>query len=183
MPLFAQGNKEISKLEEKVKEYNRYIVEHKNNVSKAFNKFSDKIMTTLDQITIEEMEDLENRIKHHDESKYSKAEFEPYRNWFYPTEGEEKNKTAYDKAWHHHLHNNPHHWQYWTIVNDDGSIEAIEMDEIYLAELFCDWVGMSYKFHNNPNDFYNQRKEGIVLAPITRKKLEVLLALVKDEKF
>ena len=131
----------------------------------------------------EEMEKVSDNIMHHDDSKYSNDEFGPYRHWFYPIEGEEKNKLAYDKAWLHHLHNNPHHWQYWVNINDDGSKEAIEMDEIYLAELFCDWVGMSYKFHNNPNDFYNQRKEGIILAPLTRKKLEALLALVKDEKF
>ena len=183
MPLFTLGSNESKQLEERIKRYDSYIIEHQNNVSKAFDKFSDKIMETLDEISIEEMEELRKNIEFHDESKYSKEEFEPYRNWFYPVKGEEKNKLAYDKAWLHHLHNNPHHWQYWVNINDDGSVEAIEMDETALVELFCDWVGMSYKFHSNPNDFYNERKDGIVLAPLTRKKLEALLALVKDEEF
>lgn len=183
MGLFTNKEKTNTNMEDRVKEYDNYIIEHQTNVLKAFDKYSDKIVTVLDEISIEEMEKLRKNIEFHDESKYSKEEFEPYRNWFYSVKGEEKNKLAYDKAWLHHQHHNPHHWQYWVNINDDGSIEAIEMDETALVELFCDWVGMSYKFHNNPNDFYNKRKDGIVLAPLTRKKLEALLALVKDEEF
>ena len=183
MGIFNQTTKKSSTMEDKIQEYNKYIEEHRANVLRAWYEFNTSIMEALDELSIEEMETVLDNIKNHDESKYSKEEFEPYRNWFYTLDGEEKNKLAYDRAWLHHLANNPHHWQYWVNINDDGSIEPIEMDEIYLAELFCDWVGMSYKFHNNPNDFYNQRKDGIILAPLTRKKLEALLAIVKDTKF
>ena len=55
MPLFTQGTREMTQLEQKVREYDKYIEEHRENVLKAFNKFSDKIITVLDEISIEEM--------------------------------------------------------------------------------------------------------------------------------
>ena len=186
MGIFTKGtikNKLVTDFSGKAGEYDKYIIEHQKNVLKAWYEFNTHIMDVMEELSVEDMEKVFSNIKYHDESKYSAEEFEPYRNWFYPVDGEEKNKLAYDRAWLHHQANNPHHWQYWVNINDDGSMEAIEMDEIYLAELICDWIGMSYKFHNNPYDFYNERKDGIILAPLTRKKLETLLEMIKDKKF
>ena len=183
MAIFTNNRPKIlSENEIKVREYDNYIVEHRDNVRIAWKKYCEEIADTL-TISPDHINIINVNILEHDKSKYSPYEFEPYRQWFYPMKDEEKDKLAYDKAWLHHIANNPHHWQYWVNINDDGSIEAIEMDDVYLVELFCDWVAMSYKFHNNPNDYYGERKDKIILAPNTRNKLEALLEIVKDVDF
>ncbi len=53
---------------------------------------------------------------------------------------------AYDRAWLHHLHNNPHHWQYWVMppeFNPDGDHDngCLKMPEEYVLEMIADWMG------------------------------------------
>jgi len=104
-----QTQKEHNQMQElinKNQEYLQYIQNHYNNVQKAW-----KI---LQQVSPEYLQNewvyttVNNDIKHHDESKMSEEEFQPYRNKFYPCANEPLNQPAYDKAWEHHLANNSH---------------------------------------------------------------------------
>ena len=86
----------------KTEEYFQYINEHRQNVSNAWNKtkpFIDK--QKYNSITMEKL------IASHDLSKYSVEEFTPYRQNFFPYEGEVCDKLKFEEAWQHHKDNNP----------------------------------------------------------------------------
>ena len=68
-------------------------------------------------------EDLLFRVKAHDVSKYGDDEFEAYRNYFYPKEGEKKDRKAFDIAWKHHYTHNSHHWEFY--LDEDGNHHEI----------------------------------------------------------
>ena len=65
----------------------------------------------------------ESQIEAHDQSKFSLAEFDAYANYFYYKDGtlkDPKHRSVLDefefaKAWKHHIHHNPHHWQHWIL--------------------------------------------------------------------
>lgn len=86
----------------------------------------------------------------HDESKFSEVEFMPYAINFYGTEAEkEANKPAFQKAWLHHLHNNPHHWNHWILQNDSDGLEPIDMPFKYVLEMVADWHGAGRAYNNS----------------------------------
>ena len=132
----------------KEKEYDDYIKEHINNVKKSFNYRVYAIKNAL-QLTDEELKELRNKVLCHDESKYSKEEFEPYRQWFHTEPGEEKNKELFDKAFEHHCLVNDHHPEHW---------KGKDMPKVAIAELICDWEAMSRKFGGNPLKYFEKEK-------------------------
>lgn len=159
----------------KRKEYTDYINEHISNVKKAFDEFinNNECLAIVDEITIGSciiIDIVYANIKHHDESKFSEEEFEPYRKHFYPINDKEKEdaKEEFDKAWKHHYLNNPHHWDGWALNGN-------EMPIIYIIEMLCDWQAMSYKFDSNTLDWYNKEKKEIKLLPKTKVTVERLL--------
>lgn len=99
----------------------------------------------------------------HDWSKFLPSEWFPYVNYFYgnyPSEMEheesyggqkffihpEKKTREYwerrfNVAWNFHQKRNPHHYQFWILTNDDGSIKALEMPKKYVLEMVADWSG------------------------------------------
>ena len=129
-------------------EYDSYIKEHINNVKKSFNYRVYAIKNAL-QLSNDEIMELKNKIMKHDESKYSEEEFEPYRQWFHPEPGEEKNKELFDKAWEHHYTVNDHHPEYW---------KGKDMSKVAIAEMICDWEAMSHKFGGNPLEYFEKER-------------------------
>ena len=120
-------------------EYMKYIVEHTDNVMKAYNKLfkdPDKIFVLngyTEEETREILETLYLEIQEHDASKYMNLEFEAYRKRFNPTKKEQelyKKDTntehlmveEYNKAWHHHYTRNAHHPKFWkwTVIKETG---------------------------------------------------------------
>ncbi len=78
-------------------------------------------------------------------SKNTPDEYTPYDNYFY---GEQTPAIieAFNRAWLMHIHRNPHHWQYWVLINDEpkeGTI-LIEMPYPYIIEMICDWWAFSW---------------------------------------
>jgi len=143
---------------ESKKQYTQYIKRHINNVKKAYELIKNKCegMTFTDEPTV--FIELENEIKNHDKSKWSKEEFESYRQYFFTADGEIKNKELFKKAWEHHKENNPHHWQVWT------SLDICEQQkEIYFIANMCDWIAMSMDFGGTAKDYYEKNKEEIKL--------------------
>ena len=70
------------------------------------------------------------KLVNHDQSKYDEEEYEAYDDYFYGKEGKDEDDiavidNAFDYAWLHHIHHNPHHWQYWVLVNDDDGTKAL----------------------------------------------------------
>lgn len=92
----------------------------------------------------------------HDLSKFLPSEFIPYANFFYGNKGDDikkgRNSTGYykptdtgdkkfDWAWLLHQKRNKHHWQYWVLPEDEEGIKIFEIEEPYLTEMICDWIG------------------------------------------
>ena len=166
--------------------YLKYINEHRNTVKISFLKHGQYICLCLSLIGIERKKNdfeqsiydkLKTRIASHDKSKYDEKEFEGYRQWFFPKDGEEKNHDAFLKSWQHHYQTNDHHWQYWI----DGT-NVKEMDRLAIAEMILDWEAMSVQFKNNPVDWYNEHKNEIVLGKQTRELVEKTLNSLQSIK-
>ena len=160
--------------------YDEYILQHKSSVKEAFN--------WLCKNTPELFLDEEQRarveyqiVNAHDQSKYSKEEWDAYLNYFYPDENHPKDDNAFDLAWLHHLHNNPHHWQYWILQRDNGEQVPLDMPEKYVIEMLCDWMSFSKK---NPEStaykWYNDNKDKMILSENTIKLIEKYIDLLKE---
>lgn len=96
-----------------------------------------------------------DQLARHDASKYSKAEFEPYAQKFFGTPDEQ----SFKDAWLHHLHNNPHHWQHWVLMNDEEGWEAVWMPPHFTLEMIADWhgAGRAYQGHWDISEWFNTR--------------------------
>lgn len=153
---------------EKEKEYFDYIKEHISNVMKAFDMFGETLCKELKVSP----ETIKKQCLVHDQSKYSSEEFEAYRQWFFPEEGEEKNREIFDKAWFHHYSVNKHHPEFWSL---SGKLK--KMPDNYIIEMLLDWAAMSMKFKNSPVDWWNSNKGKFNFHPETFENVSHLMSL------
>lgn len=156
--------------------YDEYLVNHIGAVKKAYSW----LIENFEDIR-NEMEDKRFIIEQHDNSKYCQDEYEAYDRYFY---GSRSYKVVrdFDYAWLHHIHSNPHHWQYWVLINDDKPEEILEMPYNYVMEMICDWWSFSW---NNGNlyeifDWYEKHKS-MKLHEKTRKLVENTLERIKEK--
>lgn len=116
-------------------QYVDYLETHINGVRRGYDWLREnlpEVIEKADPIL------LEDNITNHDKSKYAEDEWEPYVNYFYG----KKTKAVeqeFNYAWLHHIHSNPHHWQYWVLIHDDEPIEILDMPYEYIIEMVCDW--------------------------------------------
>lgn len=90
----------------------------------------------------------EIRLMVHDESKFSIHEFRSYAKHFhgggYP--------SGFARAWLHHMHYNPHHWQHWIFPDGftpkSSNVEngVVQMPNSYALEMIADWMGASMAY-------------------------------------
>ena len=152
--------------------YLAYIDEHRNNVRQAFFKFGKPICLCLSLVN-GEYDILQRHVNRHDVSKYNEEEFQGYRQWFFPKEGETKDKDMFQKAWKHHYETNQHHWEYFL---NNGKPK--EMPPLCIAEMLLDWIAMSMKFRNSPLKWYRENQDRITVHKDTRQKLEHILSVL-----
>lgn len=87
-----------------------------------------------------------SQLDEHDNSKWGKEEFWDYAQHFHGTKAD---PTGFSLAWNHHVHNNPHHWQYW--IHPAGGVvqgcdlfnDAFVMPKNFALEMVADWLGAS----------------------------------------
>jgi len=123
----------------------------------------------------------------HDLSKYTLREFFPYAYHFFDENGERYNRVGkpgysttektgdldFEKAWFWHQARNDHHWQYWVVPGSDGSFTVMDMDEICIIEMYCDWVGAGIAANSGgPKEWYDNNKNKLLLSPRTRERIE-----------
>ena len=113
------------------KEYDEYLKEHCANVRKGFYW----IRRSLPEILIDiPGVDYELMILLHDDTKYNNDEYYAYDEYFYgPKKKDSEKKMRY--AFQNHIHQNPHHWQHWVHLTDDGRPSIIALDMPY--EYIC----------------------------------------------
>ena len=140
---------------QKTSEYMDYLADHKKNVQKAWDELKNATtgVPLLQRPYI--VDEMNWRIKCHDDSKFSEEEFVPYRQHFYPVDGEQVDQAAFDKAWKIHCGRNDHHWQYW-VDEDGGFISSYSVDTKICAylEMICDWQAMSYVLGGTAVTYY-----------------------------
>ena len=127
---------------------------------------------------------LISQINKHDESKYSPEEYDAYAEYFYGEDNDnEETLEEFNRAWLHHQHNNPHHWQHWLLREDDGNIIALEMPFEYACEMIADWWAFSWKKNNLYEifDWYEKNSEKQVLNANTKELIEKILGMIKNK--
>lgn len=173
------------------KGYDRYLEEHKANVAKGFEWLDKHIPSVIDGDPLGYLFiPIYDRAKTcccdtHDASKTDADEYDAYDDYFYGIRKDPSTIKEFNKAWLHHIHNNPHHWQYWCIIGDDPKegVTCVEMPRWYVIEMICDWWSFGWK-KDNPYeifDWYKERKEHIKLHPNTRKLVETILDQMKEK--
>lgn len=117
------------------------------------------------------------RLLIHDWSKLTPAEWTPYVHQFYAKD--RKRKGAFERAWLHHQHRNPHHWQHWLDVKWDGTLRPLPMPEKLVREMVADWMGAGRAITGRweVRDWYKANRDKIVLHASTRKLVDELVGL------
>jgi len=163
------------------KEYDQYLTEHVNNVYHGLQWMKNHLDLNAKEIDAIDMASCGK----HDESKWTKEEYDAYDDYFYGGNRSSIVVNKFNLAWLHHIHNNPHHWQHWILVNDDpkdGTV-ALEMPLNYIFEMIADWWTFSWKTENLNEIFkwYDEHKDRIIFHKKTRKEVESILDKIKNK--
>jgi hypothetical protein len=140
------------------------------------------------------------RLLIHDWSKVTPAEWGPYVRTFYgrtphavelrhrfhgrPNDAQNladwkaDRASEFDKAWLHHQHRNPHHWQHWVLREDDGNTKALRMPHKLVCEMVADWMGAGRAITGRWDvaSWYEANAHKMVLHPNVRVQVENLIA-------
>lgn len=163
------------------REYDNYLEQHKTNVRKGFEWFRENLPGVIENIP-----DVEWHLCfHHDKSKTEPDEYGAYDKYFYGKNRSYQVVQDFNYAWLQHIHRNPHHWQYWVLINDDPDLGEIilDMPDIYIIEMICDWWSFSWSKGDLTEIFkwYEERKEYIKLSEKTRRGVENILNMMKEK--
>ena len=160
-------------------QYDNYLTEHKENVAKGFRWLQENIPEVIE-------DGFEWQICfNHDVSKTDHEEYDAYDAYFYGNNRSYAVVQNFKKAWLRHIHNNPHHWQHWILINDEPKegMVVIDMPYIYVVEMICDWWAFSWKKGdlNEIFSWYEDRKDYMKLSANTRISVEYILGKMKDK--
>lgn len=162
-------------------EYDLYLDQHRSGVMKAFYWIEENIPEWLEGRDIE----IENIVRNHDTSKNEQDEYDAYDAYFYGGNRSYEVVRDFNKAFLLHLHRNPHHWQYWVLIQDDPDHEEIvfDMPREYVIEMICDWWSFSWNSGKLDEIFtwYDEHKNYIKLGKQTRKTVESILTEIKNK--
>ena len=161
-------------------DYSKYLDQHTSNVYKGYEWLRDNLPEILNG------EDYEWQIRFgHDNSKYDIEEYDAYDKYFYGADKTTEIKNNFNLAWLHHIHNNPHHWQHWILINDDPGegMVVLDMPRNYIIEMICDWWAFSWS-KGKPYEIFNwydQHKAYMKLSDNTRNTVNDILKKLKDK--
>jgi len=163
--------------------YDEYLAEHIGNVNKGLNWMLDNL-----GLSQEEKSALETAMVsfNHDESKYSTEEYNAYDQYFYGGNRSFKVVQDFNYAWLHHIHQNPHHWQYWVLLEDDPEAglpyKTLPIPLPYIFEMIADWWSFSWKAGNLFEIFnwYAEHRDKQYINLNSRMILERILEKIWD---
>jgi hypothetical protein len=169
------------------KEYDKYLETHSANIRKAFYWIRKSLPELLIDIP---GVDYELNILLHDDTKTVPSEYKAFDEYYY---GEHTKYTVqnYRLAYLEHIHRNPHHWQYWILINPDGTKVNMDMPYEYIIEMICDWWARSWEEGDVYSIFswYDENKTKIKLSKRTKdtvedilRKINSKLVLIEDNK-
>jgi hypothetical protein len=129
----------------------------------------------------------------HDLNKFRLSSIKAYARYFYLENGKGKfvrDKSGYydasntgnddfDRAWLHHQNTNKHHWQYWCMRKEDGTMRCLDIPNKYIVEMLCDWRGAGRAQGTNPDgnwkivaEYYIKNRDKMFFTNDTRYDLE-----------
>lgn len=163
-------------------EYDGYLIKHKQNVRQGFLWLKENLPELIPDNLYATIEHLLNK---HDATKTTMEEYEAYDEYFYGKNRSFQVINDFNKAWLHHIHYNPHHWQHWVLLEDDpdGGNVCIEMPYEYVIDMICDWWSFSWSTGNLYEIFnwYEDHKKTMQLHKNTRKLVEDILSQIKNK--
>jgi hypothetical protein len=112
----------------------------------------------------------------HDMSKFSRAEWGPYKRRFATGRAgrldHSQEPLEWKRAWAHHWTNNPHHWEFWLL---EGYPQR--MPENYMREMVADWMGAGrgYTGSWDIEAWYFRNRDRINIHPDTSRQVELLI--------
>lgn len=163
--------------------YDQYLAEHIGNVNKGLHWMLDNL-----GLSQEEKNAIETAMVsfNHDESKYSSEEYNAYDQYFYGGNRSYKVVQDFNYAWLHHIHQNPHHWQYWVLLEDDPEAglpyKALSISLPYIFEMIADWWSFSWKSGNLFEIFnwYAEHRDKQYINESSRMIIERILEKIWD---
>ncbi len=167
-------------------EYDQYLREHIAAVYDALKWMSDNL--EIPGVTDTNFSDALWNASDHDKSKFEKFEYDAYDDYFYGGNKSYKVVQMFNYAWLHHQNKNPHHWQYWVLIQDnpeDGNSVAtpLEMPVVYVLEMIADWWSFSWRKGDKYELFswYADNEDNILLHKDTRNLVEDILNKIQDK--
>lgn len=162
--MFIEQNQMIGQhLIDSTRAYCDYLEEHFNNIRRAFQELSeacDGMSWVRDDYT---WHTIRNEVCWHDVSKFSTAEFVPYRDKFFPgTLTSSGDYPEFPEAWKHHYEHNEHHWEFIAALPEDTPVGTVEC---YLIHMVVDWMAMGYKFGDTAQQYYEANSHKVTLKP------------------
>lgn len=161
-------------------QYDNYLKNHISNVGLGF----DWINAHMPELLHGMQNEIEWQCKFgHDQSKYDSDEYNAYDAYFYGGNRSYQVLQDFNYAWLRHIHQNPHHWQHWVLINDDPNEgeKILDMPYNYIIECICDWWAFSHAKGNLYEIFgwYDEHKDYMKLSDKTRKTVEDILGKIK----
>ena len=160
-------------------QYDDYLYEHCSNVLHGLQWMRDNIPEIAKE---DEWAVAFQHAKEHDISKYSEYEYRQYDEYFYNARGRSYHCVEnFNYAWLHHIHNNPHHWQYWILFEDDPRYgeryRALAMPLPYILEMIADWWAFSWEAEKLDEIFnwWGEHQSKIVVHPETKVYILTIL--------
>ncbi len=109
----------------------------------------------------------------HDWQKFTPVEWRPYVLSFYgPWKYKDRPEwlvEEFNRAWLHHIHYGPHHWQYWVLDN-----KPLKIPDRYRREMLADLrgTGRVKVGYDDTLEYYTKNRDKIKLHPQTREWME-----------
>ena len=160
--------------------YYEYLCSH---VQKVQDIYEDILRPVLKKegVPNELLSEIHESLLSHDRSKHSEEEWSAYRNKFYDKEKYPGDPIEYLYAWNHHQKSNPHHWQYWCLINDvdEPQVQPLDMPFKYIVEMLCDWHSAGLHYGNTAYEWYMRQKDRMILSEKTREIVEKYIVYLK----
>ena len=119
------------------------------------------------------------RLLIHDWSKLTPKEWGPYQRRFFGGRSGVLDKSTdpedFHRAWTHHWHLNPHHWEHW--LTAEG--RPMTMPEHFIREMVADWMGAGRAITGKWEvvEWYRKNALKIKLEAGTRDRVHELLGI------
>lgn len=166
-------------------QYDEYLKNHIDGVVRAYNELVRPNLVSARYLDSSIIAQIDDQIRLHDKSKYFDTEYNAYLDYFYPDKNSSKSKKAvdlaFDIAWYNHQKRNPHHWQYWLLIRDEGEIVPLDMDVIFIVEMICDWSSFHYTdLSSTAHKWYHDNKSKMILSDNTRRIIDEIFELCPE---